>query len=110
MAVSDRLPSHIDICGVRYSVQEVASVDAADSYGECDYQKSVIKIRKELSHEVKLKAFVHECMHALMFESGAFHVFKIAKRGKVTEPELEEMQIDQITGGLIEVFSQIFKK
>ena len=62
---------NVKVAGIEYKVQIKELVDNDPNvYGSCVYHDSHIEIRKGLSKERAEQTFVHELMHATIFEAG----------------------------------------
>ncbi len=61
----------LKVAGIEYKIQikELVDNDPA-TYGSCVYHDAHIEIRKGLSRERTEQTFVHELMHATIFEAG----------------------------------------
>src|ERR1043165_6410452 len=53
-----------------YGLKFVARVDKENSMGECDYEKGVIKIRKDLTGIELANTIAHEINHAILHDRG----------------------------------------
>ena len=62
---------NVKVAGIEYKVQVKELVDNdPNTYGSCVYHDAHIEIRKGLSKERAEQTFVHELMHATIFEAG----------------------------------------
>lgn len=62
---------NVKVAGIEYKVQVKELVDNdPNTYGSCVYHDAHIEIRKGLSRERTEQIFVHELMHATIFEAG----------------------------------------
>lgn len=62
---------NVKVAGIEYNVQIKELVDNdPNTYGSCVYHDAHIEIRKGLSRERTEQTFVHELMHATIFEAG----------------------------------------
>lgn len=62
---------NVKVAGIEYDVQIKELVDNdPNTYGSCVYHDAHIEIRKGLSKERAEQTFVHELMHATIFEAG----------------------------------------
>ena len=62
---------NVKVAGIEYNVQIKELVDNdPNTYGSCVYHDAHIEIRKGLSRERAEQTFVHELMHAMIFEAG----------------------------------------
>ena len=61
----------LKVAGIEYKIQikELVDNDPA-TYGSCVYHDAHIELRKGLSKERTEQTFVHELMHATIFEAG----------------------------------------
>lgn len=62
-----------DVEGVIY---EVVEADGLDGFGECDTEKAIIKVARQLAPAQKSQTKRHEFSHAAFWESGAWHHFE----------------------------------
>ncbi len=61
----------LKVAGIEYRIQIKELVDNdPNTYGSCVYHDAHIEIRKGLSKERTEQTFVHELMHATIFEAG----------------------------------------
>lgn len=61
----------INVCGVKYKIVQLEDVDNNPScLGLCIYKDSLIQLKRGLSFERKKQIFIHELLHAMMYESG----------------------------------------
>ena len=68
-----KLPSRVKVAGTSYTVieKEVISANGNRNYdGVCSYYEEQIEILEEMSWNRKKSTFVHELLHAAMFEAG----------------------------------------
>lgn len=62
---------NVKVAGIEYKVQVKELVDNdPNTYGSCVYHDAHIEIRKGLSRERTEQTFVHELLHATIFEAG----------------------------------------
>jgi len=64
-----RLPKQISILGRVYIVKRVRMHD----YGCCDPTTAEIHVRRGLKGDDLSSTFLHECIHAILYESGVEH-------------------------------------
>jgi hypothetical protein len=55
------------LAGITWKVEET---NVFSDMGHCDYQASVIRLRSDLSDQVKQATFCHELVHSIMFTTG----------------------------------------
>ena len=71
-----------------------------DSYGEYDHRKNIISIQTELSDLDEANTLLHEILH------GIAYINSLTVGGMpLDKEEKEEIVINQITNGLMQVFS-----
>lgn len=61
------------VAGITYSIEEKDNViiDGNSRYaGSCDSENAIIEIKADLTNERKEETFVHELLHAILFEAG----------------------------------------
>ena len=68
---SMRVPRYIDIKGVQYKVLKVDNFKAKNCYGDIDFRKKVIRVHK---NKYTKSAFLHECLHGVLYETGIKHL------------------------------------
>lgn len=58
----------INICGIPHKVIEVDDVFDANGYhlGQIDYKDATIKIRKDMTEEMKAFTLMHEVVHGIL--------------------------------------------
>lgn len=83
-----RLPTKVMVLGIPYKVQIASSKEMKDNWGEAFIEKGVIKIKADLSPDLRFQVLVHECLHVLF----AFSKVKVSDK---KEEELIE-SIDEI--------------
>jgi len=65
------LPNKIKVAGIDYQIQEVAEIDDDPSMmGSCLYQRTIIKIKSNMSNDKKEQTLIHELLHACFNEAG----------------------------------------
>lgn len=65
------IPSKVNVAGIEYDILEFEEIDDdPGTLGTCLYQKSLIKIKNNISINRKEQTFVHELLHAIINESG----------------------------------------
>lgn len=73
---------NVKVAGIEYKVQVKELVDNdPNTYGSCVYHDAHIEIRKGLSRERTEQTFVHELLHATIFEAG----YRIEDYGEMVE-------------------------
>jgi len=68
-----KIPIKIKVGGIIYQIKMVdylPTEEAGSKWGECDYQRGIIRIWKGLSREKQEQTFVHELTHAIAHEAG----------------------------------------
>lgn len=65
-------PSSIKVGGVEYKVYWKPIVQNGDTFlnGICSHEKCTIEIRNDINHQRIAQVFVHELIHAMLFECG----------------------------------------
>lgn len=82
----------VSVCGVLYRVEYPKL--APTLHGECDSDRKVIRIRKDLSDEGYLATLVHEVAHAAIEESSCrFLIYQELLRKQVNLGNIEELII-----------------
>jgi len=64
------LPPTITVGGMKFKIE----FKEMDDYGEMDFDKKIISIRKGLSPEDQLDTLIHECHHAALGISGLSNI------------------------------------
>ena len=64
------LPPTITVGGMKFKIE----FREMDDYGEMDFDKKIISIRKGLSPEDQLDTLIHECHHAALGSSGLSNI------------------------------------
>ena len=64
------LPPTITVGGMKFKIE----FREMDDYGEMDFDKKIISIRKGLSPEDQLDTLIHECHHAALGISGLSNI------------------------------------
>lgn len=83
-----KLPSHVQIGPMRYSIIE-QELDGA--CGDMLYIKSRIRIHNEMSHDVRAVTLWHEIVHGILFGAG------------ITASEHDEQHVDAVAHGIVAV-------
>lgn len=89
------IPRFINIGFITY---KVVFTSLADCYGLCDKEKCTIYIEKNMPKDKQFKIFIHECLHAIMYEYGID--FPVSG---------EENLVEMLTTGVTEVIQQIME-
>jgi len=63
----EKIPKSFQLAGVVWTVEES---EAISDMGHCDGEGAIIRIRKDLSKQMKFATFTHELMHAIKFAAG----------------------------------------
>jgi hypothetical protein len=92
-----KIPKKITIGGVQYLV-EIRDEDniETDALGICECNDSKILLKKDMNKDLTFKTFVHEVLHAIVFEYGV-----------IIEEDDEELLINQLTTGVFEFIKQL---
>jgi len=77
--MSFKIPNKINIKGKIYTVIRVA-FRKPDHYGDINFDKKIIRIHKTKKTRA---SFVHECLHAVLFESGIKHLDEDFEEGMI---------------------------
>lgn len=72
-------------------------VDEADSFGECDSEGKVIKIKKGMSPEKTWITFIHEVGHAVSYEIGTHNMPSYSA-------DQEDITVDGVATQLVSLF------
>lgn len=73
--MKQQLPSKIKVASMEYAIveKEVVTIEGDRNYdGACSYYNEQIDIREGMSWNRKKNTFVHELLHAVMFEAGMY--------------------------------------
>jgi hypothetical protein len=62
-----RIPKSFTLAGIVWTVEES---DAITDMGHCDNERAKIRLRSDLSDQVKAATFCHELQHAIRFTTG----------------------------------------
>ncbi len=60
------IPREVNIQGVTYKVRRKQMKD----YGFCDWTNKVIYLKTGMSTQMAEETFLHECLHAILYQSG----------------------------------------
>lgn len=64
-----RIPKSFTLAGIRWTVEETSTIS---EMGHCNPNDAVIRLRKDLSPQVKGATFCHELQHAIRFTLGKY--------------------------------------
>lgn len=64
-----KIPRSFTLGGTRWRVEESA---ALNEMGHCDPNTATIRLRKDLTKQVKAATFCHELQHAIRFTLGVY--------------------------------------
>lgn len=65
------LPTKLKVAGIDYTTELVSGLSSRyQLYGQVHYGTSTIEVDTELSHDKKAQVYIHELIHAMMFEAG----------------------------------------
>lgn len=67
------IPNTVIVAGIPYTIREsvVVVIDGNTNYaGSCNYENAIIEIKEDLPNERKQETFIHELLHAILFEAG----------------------------------------
>jgi len=65
------IPEKLKVAGIDYQIQEVEEIDDDPSMmGSCLYQRTIIKIKSNMSNDKKEQTLIHELLHACFNEAG----------------------------------------
>jgi hypothetical protein len=62
-----RIPKSFALAGTRWTVEETAAIS---EMGHCCNETATIRLRKDLSAQVKAATFCHELVHAIFYTRG----------------------------------------
>lgn len=62
-----KIPKSFMLAGTRWSVEETSGLN---EMGHCDSENATIRLRKDLSPQVKAATFCHELQHAIRYTLG----------------------------------------
>lgn len=62
-----KIPKSFTLAGIRWTVEETAAIS---EMGHCSAETSTIRLRKDLSTQVKAATFCHELQHAIRYTLG----------------------------------------
>lgn len=60
------IPKKFKIFNIEYKVKILKTIDKDNSWGEHDFTTRTIKIKRDLSHDDKVRTFMHEIMHCAL--------------------------------------------
>jgi len=84
------LPKEITIGSTVWTVKYKQNFE---DLGECDYESSTITIKSSLGRQAKTRVFIHECIHAALYNAG--------------QDEHDEQVVDAIANALPQIFNQM---
>jgi hypothetical protein len=87
-----RIPKSFALAGTRWTVEETAAIS---EMGHCCNETATIRLRKDLSAQVKAATFCHELQHAIRYTLGS--------------DEHNETEVDQ-QGNLLHQFLEQYGK
>jgi hypothetical protein len=62
-----KIPKSFTLAGIRWTVEETAAIS---EMGHCSAEAATIRLRKDLSDQVKAATFCHELQHAILYTMG----------------------------------------
>jgi hypothetical protein len=62
-----KIPKSFQLAGIRWTVEETSAIS---DMGHCDSEGATIRLRKDLSDQVKAATFCHELQHAIRYTLG----------------------------------------
>lgn len=62
-----KIPKAFTLAGIRWTVEESGAIS---DMGHCDSEAAVIRLRKDLSDQMKGATFCHELQHAIRYTLG----------------------------------------
>lgn len=86
-----KIPRSFQLAGITWKVVET---DAISDMGHCDSEAATIRLRSDLSPQVKQATFCHELQHAIRYMSG--------------ETDHDEKEVD-LHGNLLHQFLTTYK-
>lgn len=61
----------VNICGIPHTIVELEdSFDFDSHFGQIEYQRSIIKINKDMSQDIKNETICHEMLHGMLTHLG----------------------------------------
>jgi hypothetical protein len=64
-----KIPKTFVLAGIRWTVEETNDIS---EMGHCNYSESTIRIKKDLSPQMKSATFCHELQHAIRYTTGKY--------------------------------------
>jgi uncharacterized protein YjaZ len=64
-----KIPKKFTLAGLKWTVEETNNIS---EMGHCAYNECVIRLKKDLSPQMKAATFCHELQHAIRFATGKF--------------------------------------
>lgn len=64
-----KIPKSFTLAGIKWTVEETTAIS---EMGHCDPNNARIRLRKDLSPQVKGATFCHELQHAIRFTLGKY--------------------------------------
>jgi hypothetical protein len=62
-----KIPKSFTLAGIRWTVEETSAIS---EMGHCSAEAATIRLRKDLSDQVKAATFCHELQHAILYTMG----------------------------------------
>jgi hypothetical protein len=62
-----KIPKTFTLAGIKWTVEETSHIS---DMGHCDSESAVIRLRQDLSPQMKAATFCHELQHAIRFTLG----------------------------------------
>jgi hypothetical protein len=62
-----KIPKTFTLAGIKWTVEETSHIS---DMGHCDSETAVIRLRKDLTDQMKGATFCHELQHAIRFTLG----------------------------------------
>jgi hypothetical protein len=64
-----KIPKSFHLAGLKWTVEETNNIS---EMGHCNYNECTIRLKKDLSPQMKAATFCHELQHAIRFATGQF--------------------------------------
>lgn len=65
------IPKYFYLFGEKIKVSQVNQIDRGKKFGECDFNKNIIRIAKtEINQDQRESTFHHELMHMILYHLG----------------------------------------